>query len=131
MSGVAGARASRQISGTSSVKGGMYGASWGLGFTGVAAIASRLSPYLPEPQVGLMWAAASVGLVAVLYMAGGAVWHAKELFVLGLWVGLVNIVGVLIGPGWHSLVISLAAGGGLIVFGAIALRRTAAPTSER
>jgi hypothetical protein len=120
VSGVAGARAGRQVRGESSTKGTMYGISWFLGFAGTATVASRLSGLLPEAETGLMWAALSVGVVAVLYLAGGAVWGSRDLFVLGVWIGVVNILGVLAGPGWHSLIISVAGGGGLIVFGLLA-----------
>ena len=46
-------------------------------------------------------------------MAGGAIWKSRDLFILGGWIAVINVVGVLAGPGWHSLVISLAGGGGL------------------
>jgi len=119
ISGFAGARAGRHVSGASSTKGLMYGLAWFPGFAGVGVIAGYLSDFLPEPQVGLMWAALSVGLVAVLYIAGAAIWGARELFVLGCWIGLVNIAGVIAGPGWHSLVIAVAGGGGLLAAGLI------------
>jgi hypothetical protein len=119
VSGLAGARAGKQVRGQSARKGAMYGWSWFLAFVGFYALAARLSPYLPYEYNGLLWAAGSVGIVGVLYLAGGAVWNTRDLFVLGLWVTLVNIAGVIAGPGWHSLVIAIGAGGGLLVAGAV------------
>ncbi|GIH20538.1 transporter [Rugosimonospora africana] len=117
VSGVAGARANRQISGDSSVRGLRYGLSWLAGFAGNAVVCAHFSKLLPAPEVGLLWAATSVGLVGVLYLTGSAVWQSRDLFVLGIWLTISNIVGVLAGPGWHSLVISVAGGGGLLVAG--------------
>jgi hypothetical protein len=117
VSGIAGSRARRQVSGDSSTKGLMYGMSWFLGFASMGVTLSHFSDMLPFEQQGLLWAASSIGLVGVLYMAGAAIWKAPEMFVLGAWVTVSNIGGVIAGPGWHSLVAALAGGGGLIVAG--------------
>ncbi len=53
----------------------------------------------------------------MLYLAGSAIWSDRGMFVLGAWIGLANIAGAIAGPGWHSLVIALAGGGGLLVAG--------------
>jgi hypothetical protein len=119
VSGVAGAKANRHISGDSSARGRMYGWSWFFGFAGAAVICVHFSDLLPEAEVGLLWAAMSVGVVSVLYLAGGATWHSRDMFVLGLWLTLSNIAGVLAGPGWHSLVVSLAGGGGMLAAGLV------------
>jgi hypothetical protein len=118
-SGIAGARAFKDVTGESSTKGMRYGFAWFLGFAGIAVLAARVGALLPDAEKGLLWAAASVGLVAVLYMAGAAIWNDRGMFVLGIWIGLINIVGVLAGPGWHALVVSLAGGGGLLVAGLV------------
>jgi hypothetical protein len=120
VSGVGGARAARHVSGPSSVQGAMYGTSFFLGFAGLAVTISRVSDQLPDAFAGLLWGAASVGLVGALHMAGGALWSDRHLFGLGVWVSIINIVGVLAGPGWHSLVVSLAGGGGMLLVGALA-----------
>jgi hypothetical protein len=122
ISGSAGARARRHVRGDSSAKGMMYGLSWFLGFASLGVILGRMSPLLPDEQRGLLWAASSIALVGVLYMAGAAIWKAPEMFVLGVWVTLSNIGGVIAGPGWHSLVSAIAGGGGLIVAGFVQVR---------
>jgi hypothetical protein len=123
VSGVGGARAGRHVSGPSSVHGAMYGMSFFLGFAGLAVTIGRVSDELPDASAGLLWGAASVGLTGALHMAGGALWSDWHLFGLGLWVSLINIAGVLAGTGWHSLVVSLAGGGGMLVVGALAWAR--------
>ncbi len=120
ITGYAVSRAARQVRGDSATKGMMYGLTWMIGFIGVSVLAAHLSRFLPDPEVGLTWAAVSIGLVAVMYMAGGAIWNTWILFLLGSWIGAVNVVGVVAGAGWHSLVTSLAGGGGLIVCGFVA-----------
>lgn len=119
VSGVAGARANRDVSGDSASRGRKYGLTWFAGFAGVTVLCIHFSRLLPPPEVGLLWAAASVGLVGILYLAGSAIWQSHDLFFLGLWLTISNIAGVLAGPGWHSLIISVAGGGGLLVAGLV------------
>jgi hypothetical protein len=123
VTGVAGARASAHVSGESATKGAMYGLTWPVAFAGMAVTLSRVADGLGEADEGLLWAASAVGLTAALHMAGGAVWTDRDLFTLGTVTALVNIAGVLAGPGWHSLVVALAGGGGLLVTGAVGHRR--------
>jgi len=117
ISGIAGARSSRQIVGESNRRGLRYGLAWFLGFDMLVALAVKVGNYLPEDQRGLLWAGGSVAVVAILYLAGAAIWLDASMFVLGLWLSVVNIGGIIAGPGWHSLVICLGGGGGLIVAG--------------
>jgi hypothetical protein len=57
-------------------------------------------------------------------MAGSAIWVDRDMFVLGAWISVVNVIGVLWGPGWHALVLAVAGGGGLLVAGLLGwLRR--------
>lgn len=122
-------RASRHVVGISSVQARQYGLAWAAGFGSVGVIAGRLSGMLPSEEVGLLWAAVSVVVVGLLYMAGAAIWQARELFVLGAWITVVNIGGVLAGPGWHSLAISLLGGGGLLIGGFVAWQRWRRPST--
>ena len=128
VSGVAGARSARQVSGDSNRRGLRYGLAWFLGFDMFVALAIRIGDYLPAPQQGLLWAGGSVAVVGILYVAGAAIWLDPGMFVLGLWISVVNIGGIIAGPGWHSLVICLGGGGGMIVAGlADHLRRVGGP----
>lgn len=117
LSALSGIRAARHVRGVSSVQGLRYGLSWAAGFAGVVVIASRYSARLPDPEVVLLWSGLSLAVVGLLYIAGAAIWQARDMFVLGLWITLVNIGGFLAGPGWHALATSLAGGGGMLVGG--------------
>jgi hypothetical protein len=123
VTGITGARAGRWVSGPSSSQGAMYGISWSIAFTGMATVLARVSDFLPEPQVNLLWAGVMVGLTGALHMAGGAIYNDRPLFVLGAVISLVNIVGVIAGPGWHSLILAVAGGGGMLVAGGLAWAR--------
>ncbi|MFB9179488.1 transporter [Dactylosporangium sucinum] len=107
----------RHVHGRSSWQGAAYGWTWFLAFSGVGSTLGRFTAYLPESERGLLWASVSVGVTAIMYLAGSAIWLSREMFVLGAWVTVVNIAGVAAGPGWHSLLVALGGGGGLILFG--------------
>ncbi|MEV7229627.1 MULTISPECIES: transporter [Polymorphospora] len=114
---VTSSRTYSQISGESARRGAWYGYAWFVGFAGLFATLARVTPALPPDLRTLAWSAAPVALTGVLYLAGGAVWLDRNLFVLGAWISGSNIVGVVAGPGWHSLVTALAGGGGMLVTG--------------
>ena len=118
-------RAARQVAGESSTKGAMYGIAWMVAFASLGVTGGYLSDYLPPAQVGLFWSASSIGIVAVLYIAGAAIYPDRTMFALGCWLAIVNIAGVVAGPGWHALIISLAGGGGGLVLGFVAWLRLA------
>ena len=120
VSGVAGAKASRHMSGQSSVTGALYGWTWFLAFGGFSALAIRISPHLPPQWSGLLWGAGSVGVVGLMYLNGGAIWRTRDLFALGLWITVINVLGIIAGPGWHSLVTSLKAGGSMMIIDMLA-----------
>ncbi|GAA0816265.1 transporter [Spirilliplanes yamanashiensis] len=117
VTGVAGARAGRHVSGPSSRQGALYGVSWSIGFAGMSVVLSQFTGLLSEAMSGLLWAGVMVGLTGVLHMAGGAAFDDRHLFVLGAGISVVNVAGVLAGPGWHSLVVAVAGGGGMLLAG--------------
>lgn len=121
--GVVGARASRQVSGPSTRQGIMYGTTWSAAFIGMGVLLGRVSEVLPAPQANLLWAGAMVALTGALHMAGGALWNDRVLYVLGLSISAVNIVGIIIGPGWHALIVAVCGGGGMLVAGLVSWLR--------
>ncbi|MEV0595905.1 hypothetical protein [Nonomuraea cavernae] len=108
---------SAQTRGDNSARGRMYGFTWLAGFLLMSVIAIRISPMLPSAETGLVWAGASLLLVGVLYMAGGAIWLDWQMFFIGAWVVAVDAAGVLLGPGWHALLTAVLLGGGFIAAG--------------
>lgn len=120
---IASTRRSRGVQGRSSWQGRAYGFAWCFAFVGVGSTTGHFAGYLPQEQQGLLWASVSVGTVAVMYMAGAAIWLSRDMFVLGAWLTAINIAGVALGPGWHSLLISVGGGGGLILFALILWQR--------
>lgn len=122
VSGVAGARAYRQVPGDSSLRGAMYGWTWCVAYLAMGVILGRVAPQLSGVDGGLLWAASAVGVTGVLHAAGGAIWLDRNLFALGMWISVTNIAGVIAGPGWHSLVAAVAGGGGMLIAGLIAWR---------
>ena len=125
VTGIVGARAGRQVTGPSSRQGTMYGFTWSVAFIGMAVLLSRTSDLLPVPTGNLLWAGAMVALTGVLHMAGGALWNDRILYVLGLSISVVNVVGIIIGPGWHALIVAVFGGGGMLVAGLVSWLRMA------
>ncbi|MEU4419466.1 transporter [Actinoplanes sp. NPDC024001] len=119
ITGVVGFRSGRQVAGPTSRQAAMYGFAWSISFTALSVIFARLSQVPPEETLGILWGGGMVALVGALYMAGAAVWNDRDMFVLGAWISGVNVIGVLLGPGWHALVIAVAGGGGLLVAGLV------------
>ncbi|NRQ39145.1 hypothetical protein HII36_46080 [Nonomuraea sp. NN258] len=103
--------------GGNAIKGAMYGWSWTAGLVVMTVLAVRLSPLLPEDEVGLLWAGGFMLVVGLLYMAGGAVWHDWPTFFLGTVTLAADAVGVMLGAGWHALLIAVLVGGGQIAIG--------------
>jgi hypothetical protein len=121
--GIVGARAARQTSGPTSRQGAMYGITWSVAFMGMATLLSRLSHLLPVPEANLLWAGAMVALTGALHMAGGAVWNDRSSFVLGASISVINVIGILVGPGWHALIVGVLGGGGMLVAGLLSWLR--------
>ncbi|GAA3347536.1 hypothetical protein GCM10020358_62700 [Amorphoplanes nipponensis] len=123
VTGFVGARAGRQVSGPTSRQGAMYGFTWSVAFIGMAVLLSRVSELLPVPDANLLWAGAMVALTGALHMAGGALWNDRVLYVLGISISVVNVVGIALGPGWHALVVAVLGGGGMLVAGLVSWLR--------
>ncbi|MEV4758152.1 transporter [Micromonospora sp. NPDC049559] len=118
-----GSRSYGQVVGDSSRRGAWYGAAWLLGYVSLGVTLSRVTGALPVDRAGLLWSASAVGLTGVLHIAGAAIWLDRNLYLLGVWIIAVNVLGVIAGPGWQALLIALAGGGGILVAGAIARLR--------
>ncbi|MFF4614903.1 hypothetical protein [Nonomuraea jabiensis] len=116
-------RMNKGIRGDLTARGTMYGYAWFAGMMLVVVIATRVSDLLPPDESGLVWGGASLMVVAVMHMAGGAIWLNWPMFFIGAWVAGVDAVGVLLGAGWHALLTAVLLGGGFIVAGLWLRRR--------
>lgn len=103
--------------GSLAAKSGMYLSTWIAGLVLMSTIAVRFAPMVPPTESGLLWAASSLLVVGVLYMAGGPIWMERTMFRFGLWIVAVTVVGVILGPGWHALLTAVLLGAGQIVLG--------------
>jgi hypothetical protein len=122
-SGVNGARAGRQVSGPTSEQGLMYGITWSVAFAGMSIVLAQVSNSLRPEESNLLWAGTMVALTGALHMVGGAIFRDRWLFALGAWTSVINVVGVLFGTGWHSLIVAVGGGGGMLLFGYLAWKR--------
>ncbi|MFG1706109.1 hypothetical protein ACFLIM_23230 [Nonomuraea sp. M3C6] len=111
------------VRGDSQARGAMYGYAWFAGMLLMVIICTRLTMLLPPDESGLLWAGSSLMVVAVLYMAGGAIWLNWPMFFIGAWIAGVDALGVLLGAGWHALLTAVLLGGGFIVAGLWLRRR--------
>jgi hypothetical protein len=133
ITGVAGARAGRYVSGPTSQQGAMYGITWSVAFAGMAIVLSQVSHQLSDTDSNLLWAGAMVALTGALHMVGGAIWNDRSVFALGAWISLINAVGIFAGSGWHSLIVAGAGGGAMLLVGTrswLKLKRNGLEDSE-
>lgn len=119
VTGVVGRRHTRILSGPTSRQGVYYGLTWAISFACMVTLFSLFADDLSEERSSLLWAGGMVALAGALHMAGGALWNNRDLFNLGAWTSVINVIGILIGPGWHSLIVAIAGGGALLVTGLI------------
>ena len=110
------ARAGHGLAGTSQQVGAMYGAAWAIGFAGQGLVVAGVVKAGASPEVVAVVANAIACLVVgMMYMAAGALWRERAMYVIGAWMivtaGAASLVWM---PGGY-LVLSLAGGGGMLV----------------
>lgn len=121
VSAVIGARMNRGIRGSSNFSGGVYGASWTIGSVAVWLIGTALiKAGMPHDVAMLFFPAGYALMVGLLYIAGAAIWQAKEQLVLGSWIMAVGVGATFAGFPTNLLVMGVLGGGGFLV-GAIAI----------
>lgn len=104
------------IRGRSAREGARYGWAWALGFLAQGVIVAALAQAGAEPVViSLAANAIATMVVGLLYLAGGLLWEATPMYVLGAWILLTGACGAFAGlPGSYA-VMALAGGGGMLV----------------
>ncbi|MFC4530578.1 hypothetical protein [Sphaerisporangium dianthi] len=119
ISGYLGWKQGSQVRGTSQARGTMYGLTWFFGYMLVGAVCGHFGTLLPEAERTLLWCCASMMVVSLLFMAGAAVWNVRPMFYIGGWIAVVNVAGVMAGPGLHALFSAVGVGGAFVAAGAM------------
>ncbi|GIG21959.1 hypothetical protein Cch01nite_26830 [Cellulomonas chitinilytica] len=122
-------RRTRGITGDSARQGALYGWAWFVGFLAMSWIVGALGAAgASDEVVGLAANSVAALVVGLLYLAGGAMWHATGMYVLGAWIALVGAASAFAGLPGSYLWLSLAGGGGMLAAGVVeTLRGRAAP----
>lgn len=99
-------------------RGQLYGASWAVAYLTMFFVLGALGAHGASPRtMGLVGAGIPMLLTAVLYVAGGATWLDRTMFVTGCWLALVTAVGMWTGSVGVLLVEAVAGGGGFLLVG--------------
>lgn len=108
------------VTGRDITAGVLYGWAWTIGFVALTLIMIGLQRAgLDGELLSQAWFAMPSLLVGVLYLAGGAMWLARELYALGVWILLVGGAATVVGfPGTY-LVLAFAGGGGFLAMALI------------
>jgi len=122
------ARRTAGVRGVSAVTGAMYGWTWFWGYLVMSVLIGALSGAGATPEVIAIAANGMACLVAgLLYMAGGALWRDRVLYVVGAWILTCGVTATFAGIPTTYLVMAVA-GGGAFLAGAVVvhvLRRRA------
>lgn len=119
---VLGARAGRGVRGPSRTVARMYGWAWALGFGALNLINGGLiQTGLPSATITLLWSGTSLLVMGLLYLAGGMVWRDHVHYALGVWMLAAGAGSVFAGYPGDFLVLSLAGGGGFLLWAGVAL----------
>lgn len=111
---------SRVVSGPSATAGAMYGWAWTISFVAVYLVMSGLERAgLAGEPLHLAWNALPCLIVGLLYLGGGAMWQARGLYVLGVWILLVAGAATVVGLPGTYLVMAGAGGGGFLVMAVV------------
>jgi hypothetical protein len=108
-------RPGRGIIGPSRRAAAWYGWSWMLAYAGLFVLILGLAVQgLPPALLARLWPGFAVLIGGVLYVAGGALWQDRLLYLLGAWTVIVGAASTFAGTPGNFAVLSLAGGGGLI-----------------
>ncbi|GAA2988894.1 hypothetical protein JOD63_001659 [Microbacterium terrae] len=97
------------IRGRSQLQGALYGCSWTIVMIAAALFIWALQRNgLPHDMEQLIWPGLYIFLVGVLYLAGGALWRAVPMYILGGVLIVIVIVATFFGAPTHFLVYAIA-----------------------
>lgn len=114
-------RRSRGVRGTSRSVGTMFGLTWFAGFTAQALVVAGVVAAGASPEVIAIVANGLACLVVgLLYMACGAMWRIRAMYLLGVWVIATAAAASLVGTPDGYLVMAVGGGGGMLVGAVVA-----------
>lgn len=104
------------VRGVSAVTGAMWGWTWFAGFLVMSVLIAALAGAGASPEV-IAVAANGIAclVVGLLYMAGGALWRDRVLYVVGVWILTSGVTASLAGMPTTYLVMAVAGGGAFLV----------------
>jgi hypothetical protein len=109
----------------------VWGSAWLVGYGGLWLSSDDDGPTAPaavlagasDEVLGLAANSIAALVVGLLYLAGGAMWRATGMYVLGAWIALVGAGSAYAGMPDSYLWLSLAGGGGMLAAGLVELVR--------
>ncbi|MFV0251881.1 MAG: hypothetical protein ACK5H2_00910 [Beutenbergiaceae bacterium] len=109
-------RKSIGIRGRNAAAGAMFGTAWFVGFIMLQLIFNGVARAGAEPIViSILANTGSLLIVAVLYMAGAAIFSEWRMFVLGIWLAAVGGAAALMSLPDSYLLLAFAGGGGFLL----------------
>lgn len=112
-------RGNRGIRGPSAFQGGMYGASWGLGFLIMGILSGIIGRAVEDFWLsGMLINSIAVLIAGLLYITGGTTFNDRRQSYLGVWLLLVTVAALISGPD-HFLTVFLYLGSGGLLTGAL------------
>lgn len=118
LTGVVGARLNRGVDGPSQSFGALYGVAWTIAMVGTGVLVGGLARF-GGPGVGVLAPALFVFVAGALYTVGGAFWHSRLDYGLGITLQAIALVSVFTPVPWNSLLMGVAGGGALIAVGVL------------
>ncbi|QCB94935.1 hypothetical protein [Cellulomonas shaoxiangyii] len=114
-------RRSRGMRGVSRSVGAMIGMTWFTGFMAQALIVAGVVAAGASPElIAVVANGIACLVVGLLYMACGAMWQVRPMYVLGVWIIAAAAAASLVGTPGGYLVMSLAGGGGMLLGAVVA-----------
>jgi hypothetical protein len=125
---VLGVRSSKGVraSATNSFQGAVYGATWSVSMIAIWLFALGLQfNGLSGDLVAIFYPVAYVMMTGILFLVSAALYRAKLMIYLGVWIVLIAVAAPFFGYPDHYLFLSIAGGGSLLVMSVIVARYTA------
>ena len=109
-------RAMHGVVGLSSASARLYGWSWAISFICLFFIIGGLGRAgASQAVIGLFAAVGPALVVGIMYLASGALWNNRTMFVVGAWLALISGVGMVFGAVTLDLLMAVFDGGGFLV----------------